>query len=66
MRKLSEILSDIEALSLEYERISNLEETENTEDILMDLGLAIDCLDACLMYGDYINDTNEDFDYWSY
>ena len=66
MRKLSEILSDIEALSLEYERISNLEETEDTEDILMDLGLAIDCLDACLMYGDYINDTNKDFDYWSY
>ena len=36
------------------------------EDILMDLGLALDCLDTCLMYGDYINDTNEDFDYWSY
>ena len=66
MRKLSEILSDMEALSLEYERISNLEETEETEEILIDLGLAMDCLDTCLMCGDYINDTDKEFDYWSY
>ncbi len=66
MRKLSEILNDLKVLALEYKRVLSLEETEERENKLTDIELAVECLDTLLMYGDYENDTNEEFDYWNY
>jgi DNA-directed RNA polymerase subunit N (RpoN/RPB10) len=43
---------------------SKMEEGEEKEDILTDLGLAMDCIGACLMYGDYINDTGKPYNYF--
>jgi DNA-directed RNA polymerase subunit N (RpoN/RPB10) len=65
MRKLSELLSDLAILEERYMEIdSKMEEGEEKEDILTDLGLAMDCIGACLMYGDYINDTGKPYNYF--
>jgi DNA-directed RNA polymerase subunit N (RpoN/RPB10) len=65
MRKLSELLSDLAILEERYMEIdSKMEEGEEKDDILTDLGLAMDCIGACLMYGDYINDTGKPYNYF--
>ena len=65
MRKLSELLSDLAILEERYMEIdSTMEEGEEKDDILTDLGLAMDCIGACLMYGDYINDTGKPYNYF--
>lgn len=65
MRKLSELLSDLAILEERYMEIdSKMEEGEDKDDILTDLGLAMDCIGACLMYGDYINDTGKPYNYF--
>ena len=65
MRKLSELLSDLAILEERYMEIdSNMEEGEEKDDILTDLGLAMDCIGSCLMYGDYINDTGKPYNYF--
>ena len=42
----------------------NMEEREDKDDILMDLSLAMDCIGAYLMYGDYENDTGKPYNYF--
>jgi DNA-directed RNA polymerase subunit N (RpoN/RPB10) len=65
MRKLSELLSDLAIFEERYMEIdSKMEEGEEKDDILTDLGLAMDCIGACLMYGDYINDTGKPYNYF--
>ena len=65
MRKLSELLSDLAILEERYMEIdSKMEEGEEKDDILTDLGLAMDCIGSCLMYGDYINDTGKPYNYF--
>lgn len=65
MRKLSELLSDLAILEERYMEIdSKMEDGEDKDDILTDLGLAMDCIGACLMYGDYINDTGKPYNYF--
>lgn len=65
MRKLSELLSDLAILEERYMEIdSTMEEGEEKDDILTDLGLAMDCIGSCLMYGDYINDTGKPYNYF--
>ena len=65
-RKLSELLHDLEILNEEYMRVSNeMEDSDKKDEILMDLGLAMDYIDICLMYGDYVNDTGKDYDYYA-
>ena len=65
-RKLSEILKELAELEEEYERINNeMEESEEKDDALSYLSLAMDCLGCCLMYGDYINDTGLEYDYYN-
>ena len=65
MRKLSELLSDLAILEERYMEIdSKMEEGEEKDDILTDLGLAMDCIGACLMYGDYENDTGKPYNYF--
>ena len=64
-RKLSELLSDLAILEEKYMEINmEMEEGEYKDDILMDLGLAMDCIGACLMYGDYENDTGKPYNYF--
>ena len=64
-RKLSELLSDLAILEERYMEInSQMEEGEDKDEILTDLGLAMDCIGACLMYGDYINDTGKPYNYF--
>lgn len=64
-RKLSELLSDLAILEEKYMEINmEMEEGEDKDDILMDLGLAMDCIGACLMYGDYENDTGKPYNYF--
>jgi hypothetical protein len=41
-----------------------MEDGDDKDNILMDLGLAMDCIGACLMYGDYINDTGKPYNYF--
>lgn len=67
MRKLSEILKEMDLLEEQYTLINNtMEDSENKENQLQMISLAIDCLDTCLMYGDFINDTGKEFDYYEY
>ena len=42
-----------------------MDEGDEKDEILTDIELAMDCIDSCLMYGDYINDTGKDFDYYN-
>lgn len=64
-RKLSELLSDLAILEKKYMEINmEMEEGEDKDDILMDLGLAMDCIGVCLMYGDYENDTGKPYNYF--
>jgi hypothetical protein len=67
MRNLSEILNDMEMLEMMKNDIYSDEYIDPNEKdmILTDIDLSLDCLACCLMYGDYINDTGEEFDYWS-
>lgn len=66
LRNLSELLSDMKALEEEYQRVSNeMEECIAKETLLTDLGLAMDCIECSLMYGDYINDTGKEYDYYN-
>ena len=64
-RKLSELLSDLAILEEKYMEINmEMEDGDDKDDILMDLGLAMDCIAACLMYGDYENDTGKPYNYF--
>ena len=64
-RKLSEILNEMNNLSKEYNRILIEEEdNEDKEIALTTISLALDCLDTCLMYGDYENDTGKEYNYY--
>ena len=64
-RKLSEILKELDELEEEYVRVNNeMEESEEKDDYLQYLSVVMDCLACCLMYGDYINDTGMDYDYY--
>ena len=64
-RKLSELLSDLAILEEKYMEINmEMEEGDDKDDILMDLGLAMDYIGACLMYGDYENDTGKPYNYF--
>ena len=64
-RKLSELLSDLAILEEKYMEINmKMEDGDDKDDILMDLGLAMDCIGACLMYGDYVNDTGKPYNYF--
>mgnify|MGYP003442018277 CR=1 FL=1 len=62
---LESIRKDImEVLSKYMEIDMEMEEGEDKDAILMDLGLAMDCIGACLMYGDYENDTGKPYNYF--
>ena len=64
-RKLSELLSDLAILEKSYMEINmEMEEGEDKDAILTDLILAMDCIGACLMYGDYVNDTGKPYNYF--
>ena len=64
-RKLSELLSDLAILEEKYMEINmEMEDGDDKDDILMDLGLAMDSIGACLMYGDYENDTGKPYNYF--
>lgn len=63
--KLSYILRRMDELEVEYDNIYlNMEESEEKDILLENISLNMDCLDVCLMYGDYINDTGKEYDYW--
>ena len=67
MRKLSEILMAMDLLEVQYTLINDtMEDSEDKENQLQMISLAIDCLDTCLIYGDYINDTGKEFNYDEY
>ena len=58
MRKLSEILMAMDLLEVQYALIDEMmEDSEDKENQLQMISLTMDCLDTCLMYGDYVNDT---------
>lgn len=64
-RKLSELLSDLAILEEKYMEINmEMEDGEDKDDILTDLSLAMDCIGARLMYGDYENDTGKPYNYF--
>lgn len=67
MRKLSEILMTMDLLEVQYALINDImEDSEDKENQLQMISLTMDCLDTCLMYGDYINDTGKEFNYDEY
>lgn len=68
MRKLSELLAELERMETEWNEYCDDEEMDELEkDILLtDLSAGMDCIGAMLMYGDYINDTGEPFDYYNF
>ena len=67
MRKLSEILMAMDLLEVQYTLINDtMEDSEDKENQLQMISLTMDCLDTCLMYGDYINDTGKEFNYDEY
>ena len=66
MRKLSELINDLKVLGDRWlEVYETMDEGDEKDEILTDIELAMDCIDTCLMYGDYINDTGKDFDYYN-
>lgn len=65
MRKLSELLNDLIKLENHYNMINaTMEECDYKTEVLMDLSLAMDCIACSLMYGDYINDTGKEYNYF--
>jgi len=65
MRKLSELLNDLIELENQYNMINaTMEECDYKTEVLMDLSLAMDYIGSCLMYGDYINDTGKEYNYF--
>lgn len=67
MRKLSEILKAMDLLEVQYALIDEMmEDSEDKENQLQMISLTMDCLDTCLMYGDYVNDTGKEFNYDEY
>lgn len=65
MRKLSELLNDLTELENQYNMIyATMEECDYKTEVLEDLSLAMDCIGCSLMYGDYINDTGKEYDYF--
>ena len=65
MKNLSEILNELENLIKEYNYIlETMEEGSDKDATLEYLDVAIDCLDISLMYGDFINDTGKDYNYY--
>ena len=65
MRKLSELLNEKAEVWKEYETISNeMEDGEEKDMILTHLGLVLDCIECNLMYGDFINDTGKEYNYY--
>jgi hypothetical protein len=43
---------------------ATMEECDYKTEVLMDLSLAMDCIGCSLMYGDYINDTGKEYNYF--
>ena len=65
MRKLSELLNDLIELENQYNMINaTMEECDYKTEVLMDLSLSMDFIGCCLMYGDYINDTGKEYNYF--
>ena len=65
MRKLSELLNELIKLENHYNMINaTMEECDYKTEVLMDLSLAMDCIACSLMYGDYINDTGKEYNYF--
>ena len=65
MRKLSELLNDLVELENYYNMIdATMEECDYKTEVLMDLSLSMDFIGCCLMYGDYINDTGKEYNYF--
>ena len=65
-RKLSELLSDLKILGERWQEVyETMDEGDEKEEILTDIGLAMDCIDISLMYGDFENDTGEPYDYYA-
>ena len=65
MRKLSELLNDLIKLENHYNMIdATMEECDYKTEVLMDLSLSMDYIGCCLMYGDYINDTGKEYNYF--
>ena len=65
MRKLSELLNDLIELENYYNMIdATMEECDYKTEVLMDLSLSMDYIGCCLMYGDYINDTGKEYNYF--
>ena len=65
MRKLSELLNDLVELENYYNMIdATMEECDYKTEVLMDLSLSMDYIGCCLMYGDYINDTGKEYNYF--
>ncbi len=57
MKLLSELLKRREELMALYNNSCDDEEYEM-------IGLALDCIECSLMYGDYTNDTGKEYNYW--
>ena len=68
MRKLSELLEELARMEAEWNEYYYDEELDELEKdmLLTDLSGGMDCIAAMLMYGDYINDTGEPFDYYEF
>ena len=65
MRKLSELLNELVELENYYNMIdATMEECDYKTEVLMDLSLSMDYIGCCLMYGDYINDTGKEYNYF--
>jgi hypothetical protein len=65
MKKLSELLNDLVELENYYNMIdATMEECDYKTEVLMDLSLSMDFIGCCLMYGDYINDTGKEYNYF--
>jgi hypothetical protein len=65
MRKLSELLNELVELENYYNMIdATMEECDYKTEVLMDLSLSMDFIGCCLMYGDYINDTGKEYNYF--
>lgn len=65
MKNLSELLKERKRLINEWELVNMWDESDVKDTALTNIDVALDCLEVCLMYGDYINDTGEDFDYYN-
>lgn len=65
MKKLSEILKGFDKLEKEREIVDMWDESYIKDYVLKSINIEEDCIEICLAYGDYINDTGKDFDYYN-